>query len=162
MSVPLAYAIWELHPTTNHFPIAFLMGGLALDSFAWWRERQEEQAGRDTAKLLPVAQLATGLLIAGVAGGVIAAIAGAIAYATVPIYDARGYAVMNWHAGLQLAALALFAWVTFLRWLDWTARPTPPVRLLAIAAALILVAGSYLGGYLVYHAGAGFLPEWSG
>ncbi len=47
---------WELHPILNHFPIAFLLGGLALELYAGWRGRQA------------LLQVATGLWCRGQCG----------------------------------------------------------------------------------------------
>ena len=48
---------WEYHPALVHFPIAFLIGAVLLDLYAW---RRGEPAP---------ARVATGLLLAGVATG---------------------------------------------------------------------------------------------
>lgn len=32
---------WEAHPATVHFPIAFLLGAVALDLYAWWGGRTD-------------------------------------------------------------------------------------------------------------------------
>ena len=52
---------WELHPILVHFPIAFLLGGTALDF--WALRRPGELLSRS----------AFGLLLAGVASGWLAA-----------------------------------------------------------------------------------------
>jgi uncharacterized membrane protein len=65
---------WEIHPALNHLPIALLLGGVILDLWAWGRGRPA------------LAQVATGMLVAGVLTGVLTALAGLLAYFTVPAH----------------------------------------------------------------------------
>ena len=138
---------WEIHPALNHFPIAFLVAGVVLDLYAWRRERPN------------LAQVASGLLIAGLLTGVLTALAGLLAFFTVSGHTEEAHRLMYWHLGIQAAALALFAWPTWRRWRNWPARPGQTDRLVACLAAVLLLIGSGIGGYLVYHGGAGVKPE---
>ncbi len=138
---------WEIHPALNHFPIAFLVAGVAVDLYAWWRGRPG------------LAPVAAGLLIAGVLTGVLTALAGLLAFFTVPAHTGVAHRLMYWHIGIQAASLALFAWPA---WAGWRARPAPlttPARLAGWVATVLLLLGSGIGGYLVYHGGAGVEPE---
>ncbi|MBI2806704.1 MAG: PQQ-dependent sugar dehydrogenase [Planctomycetes bacterium] len=137
----------ELHPMLTHFPIAFLLGFVALDLFAWWRRR------------LDLAQVATGLLIAGVLSGVLAAFAGVLAFFTVQAHTDEAHVLMYWHLGVQTVALVLFGLAALLRWEGWTLPPTFGARLTGFIGALALSVGSGLGGYIVYHGGAGIDPN---
>lgn len=155
MIARLIPSAWEFHPPLVHFPIAFFIAGVVVDLFAWWRLRQDssEESAR---RALRLTQFSTGLLIAGVLTGALAAITGLVAYFTAPVYAANGTIVMNWHLGLSLASLTLFAWVAFVRWLDWASAPAFTSRIVGLIAAVLLVAGGALGGHLVYRSGAGF------
>ena len=99
---------WEVHPALVHFPIAFLLAGVTLDFFAWWRLRRPESPPEVAAGLLFLTQLASGLLIAGVLTGVLALLTGFVAYVTVPLYMANADIVLNWHLGVTLSSLTLF------------------------------------------------------
>jgi hypothetical protein len=66
---------------------------------------------------------------------------------------------MYWHAGIQVAALALFAWPTWKRWRQRVATPAVAGRLVACLGAVLLMVGSAIGGYIVYHGGAGVDPD---
>jgi uncharacterized membrane protein len=139
-----AFPPWEWHPATVHFPIAFLLGAVALDLYAWWRARAD------------LARTATGLMAAGVITGVVAAATGAVAFFTVPAHTAEAHTLMYWHLGVNAAALGLFAAVVFLR-----RHPEPPgakVRVAGLLAAALLAAGGFLGGRIVYRGGAGVDP----
>lgn len=148
---------WEVHPALVHFPIAFLLGGVALDLFAWWRLRRQENPTEVAPELRALTQFATGLLIAGVLAGVPAVLTGFIAYVTAPLYVADTNIL--WHLSVSLSSLTLFAWVAFMRWLDWASSPTFVARITGLVAAVLLAAGAALGGHLVYRGGAaGFNP----
>ena len=138
---------WEIHPALNHFPIAFLVGGMVLDLFAWWRGRPS------------LAQIATGLLIAGLLTGLLTALAGVAAFFTVPGHTEEAHRLMYWHIGIQAASLLLFAIPIWRRWRNWTEPPSATGRLVICVAAALLLVGSGIGGYLVYHGGAGIKPE---
>lgn len=138
---------WEIHPALNHLPIAFLLGGVALDLYDWSR-------GRPGA-----ARVATGLLVAGVLTGLLTALAGLLAFFTVPAHTAEAHRLMYWHLGVQAAALVLFAGPAWARSRDRAVPPGPGGRLLICLAAVVLLIGSAIGGYIVYHGGAGVEPE---
>jgi uncharacterized membrane protein len=87
---------WEFHPALSHFPIAFLVGGVVLDLYAWWRGQPS------------LAQVATGLLIARILSGVLTVLAGLLAFFTVPGHTEEAHRLMFWHMGIQAAALLLF------------------------------------------------------
>lgn len=135
---------WEVHPATVHFPIAFLVGAVALDLYAWWRGRAD------------LARIATGLMAAGVLAGVVAAASGAVAFFTVPAHTAEAHRLMYWHLGIMAGAVTAFTAAALAR----RRNAPPPVR--ARAAGLfgvsVLLAGAYLGGRLVYRGGAGVDP----
>lgn len=137
---------WEFHAALVHFPIAFLLGAVALDLYAWWRG----EPGLERA--------ATGLLAAGFLTGVAAALAGVLSFFTVPGHTEEAHRLLYWHLGVQSASLALFAWPAWARWRAWEERPALPARAAAWVAAALLLAGSAIGGYLVYHGGMGVAP----
>ena len=135
---------WEFHPALVHFPIAFLLGGVALDLLG---HRSEYAVA-----------MATYLLIAGLATGVIAAAAGVVAYYTVPSnHTALAHQRIYWHIGVIVAAVALFSVVCFVRW-QHPAVVSPAIRGLGIAAVAIMLVGAYIGGKLVYQGGLGIDP----
>ncbi len=135
---------WEIHPAVVHFPIAFLLGGVVLDLFG----RRSEYA----------VTMATYLLIAGLATGVIAAAAGVLAYYTVPGNHTKlAHQRIYWHIGVIVAAVALFSVVCFVRW-QHPSVVSPAIRGLGIAAVAIMLVGAYIGGKLVYQGGLGIDP----
>ena len=136
---------WEFHPMLVHFPIVFLLSGVALDLYAWWRGRPD------------LAWVVNGLLVAGVLTGVPAALTGLLAYFIVE--DPQGvHELMTWHLGIQAAALALFAWPAWVGWRNWRVPLTTGPRVVGWIGAVLLIVGSGLGGYMVYHTGAGIKP----
>lgn len=135
---------WEAHPATVHFPIAFLVGAVALDLYAWWRGRPD------------FARVATGLMAAGVATGVVALATGLLAFFTVPAHTAEAHSLMYWHLGLMAGAVTLFAGLTVARRRD---QPPPAwARVAGLFGVMVLLAGAYLGGWIVYRGGAGVDP----
>ncbi|MHB1033421.1 MAG: DUF2231 domain-containing protein [Pirellulales bacterium] len=140
-------APWEIHPALVHFPIALLLCGVALDLYAWWRRRSDLE------------RIATGLLAAGVLTGVLAALAGFLAWWTMPSsHTEEAHVLMYWHLGLQVVSIVSFAWVVLVRWLRRQPSPSNSSRGVGLIAAAILVVGAYLGGSVVYHGGAGIDP----
>ena len=90
--------------------------------------------------------------------GVLAALAGVLAFFTVPAHTEEAHRLMYWHLGVQTAALALFAWPA------WSMRRAPAgatgaARAAGWVAAVLLIVGSGIGGYVVYHGGAGVDPK---
>lgn len=138
---------WEFHPMLVHFPIAFLLGGVILDLYAWWRGSPG------------LVRIATGLLVAGVAAGVLTALAGWLAMETVPAHTEQAHGLMQWHMYLQLATLGMFAVAVYLRWRDRASSPGSTSRILGWVAVIGLTVGSAFGGYIVYHGGAGVEPK---
>jgi uncharacterized membrane protein len=135
---------WEAHPATVHFPIAFLLGGVALDLYAWWRGRVD------------LARVATGLVAAGVVTGAVAGATGALAFFTVPAHTAEAHRLMYWHLGLMAGAVVVFLGIVVARRRE--ERPTVWVRALGLFGVLVLLVGAYLGGSIVYRGGAGVDP----
>jgi uncharacterized membrane protein len=135
---------WEAHPATVHFPIAFLIGGVALDLYAWWRGRAD------------LARVATGLVAAGVLTGVAAGATGALAFFTVPAHTAEAHRLMYWHLGLMAGAVIVFLGIAVARRRD--ERPAVGVRVAGLSGVLVLLVGAYLGGSIVYRGGAGVDP----
>jgi len=138
---------WEIHPALIHFPIAFLLGGLLLDLVARIRPRES------------LTRAASGLFIAGVVSGVVAAAAGAISYYTVPAHTEAAHEQMDAHLVLASAALVLFALVAIARWRGRT-QPASAIALCGgFLGSALLVSAALLGGKAVYQGGAGVDPQ---
>jgi uncharacterized membrane protein len=139
-----AFPPWEAHPATVHFPIAFLVGAVGLDLYAWWRGRTD------------LARIATGLMAAGVLAGVVAAASGVVAFFTVPAHTGEAHRLMYWHLGLMAGAVTVFTATAVAR----RRNAPPPVwaRAAGLLGVSVLLAGAYLGGRLVYRGGAGVDP----
>lgn len=135
---------WEWHPATVHFPLAFLLGAVALDVYAWSKGRAD------------LARTATGLLAAGTLLGLATATTGVVAFFTVPAHTEEAHALMYWHMGLNAGALGLFAAAFFLR--RRAEVPGTGARFAGLVAAALLAAGGFLGGRIVYRGGAGVDP----
>jgi uncharacterized membrane protein len=139
---------WELHPALVHFPIAFLIGGVLLDLYAWRRG--------DPAS----ARVATGLLLAGVATGALAAAAGVLAFFTGPAsHTEESGQLIWWHIGAAVTQFVMFAIVALLRWRLQPAPLPAWTRVVGLIAAVVLVFAGYEGGYIVYHGGSGVEPK---
>ena len=135
---------WEFHPATVHFPIAFLLGAVVLDLYAWGRMRAD------------LARTATWLMAAGVVFGLFAVATGLLAFFTVRAHTELAHGQMYWHLGLNAAALGLFAVIVYIR-----RRPdglSGGVRIAGIVAAALIAGGGFLGGQIVYKGGAGIDP----
>ena len=144
--VPLGpFPPWEAHPATVHFPIAFLLGAVVLDLYAWQRARAD------------LARVATGLMAAGVIQGLVAVATGLLAFFTIQAHTAIAHDQMYWHLGLIAAALALFSVVYFAR---RRRRDGPGIgaRTAGLVATGLLAVGGFLGGQIVYRGGAGVDP----
>lgn len=134
-------SIWELHPAVIHFPIAFLIGGVVLDLFGSRKE--------------PLVRAATYLILAGIVAAVVAIATGLIAFYTVPAnHTQHAHDWIMYHLYANLTAAVLFVIVGIARW----RRPaviSPIIRGLGVVAMLVLFAGAYIGGDVVYHGGMG-------
>lgn len=138
---------WKIHPMSVHFPIAFLLAAVALDLVATrWQ-------------LEGVTRASTGLLIAGVAFGWLAAGAGLLAYFTVPAHTEQAHTLMYWHLSLAIAMLSLFTWLGAVRLRGRKSAPTRWDLAISVFAAVLLLATGGLGGWIVYRGGAGVDPS---
>ena len=139
--------IWEIHPALVHFPIGLLLSAIALDLFAWWRVNAA------------LNRVVTGLLIAGTAAGWLAANFGLLAFFTVPAHTDEAHTLMFWHMGVAASSLVLFTGLAVARWLH-RAEPVKGLEHFVglVAAAFLMITGA-LGGYIVYHGGAGVDPK---
>lgn len=135
---------WEIHPMLVHFPIAFLLGAVALELYARVKGKSE------------LLGTATALLHAGVLTGIATALAGVLAFYLVPAHTKEAHRLMYWHLGVQSISLLLFGWVS---WARWKGKPAAGGVVLPAVAALLLIVGSGIGGYIVYHGGAGVEPQ---
>lgn len=139
--------IWEIHPALVHFPIAFLLGGVALDLYGYGRRSEPAVAG------------ATYLLIAGLVTAAVAAVAGVVAFYTMPgNHTEEAHRLIYRHIGTNVVSVVLFALVCAARW----RRPSvvsPLVRWVGVAAAAFLIVGAAIGGRIVYHGGMGVEPS---
>lgn len=136
---------WEWHPAVVHFPIAFLLGAVVLDLYAWGRGRAD------------LARAASWLMAAGAAIGAVAVATGAVAFFTVPAHTEAAHRLMYWHLGLMGAAVVGFAAVLDAR--ARAGRPGTAARIAGLVAAGVLIIGAYLGGTIVYRGGAGIDPK---
>ncbi len=140
--------LWEIHPATVHFPVALLLSGVVLDLYAWWRGRPD------------LAQIAYGILVAGVLTGVLAASSGFLAFYTLPpTHTEEAHTIMYWHLWLQVAAIVVFTSVVLARWRLRQRAPSGVLRITGLVATGLLVVGSYLGGHLVYRGATGIDPS---
>lgn len=138
---------WELHPALVHFPIAFLLGGVVLLLWAWWRANEIQH------------RVAAGMLLVGMVSGWLAIAAGGLAYFTVPAHTEQGHVLMYWHLGFGLTMLILFTWLSIVRWRERTKTATKLQLIAAFCGVVLLMLTGYLGGSIVYHYGAGVDPK---
>lgn len=137
---------WELHPALVHFPIAFLFGAIVVDLYAWSRVR----SGLERVVL--------GLLISGVSTGVLAALAGVLAYFTLPTHTSAAHEMMSRHIWLQTTSISLFLGATLIRWRSGNMSSVLLARGIGLVAGAILLWGSSVGGEMVYRGGTGIDP----
>jgi uncharacterized membrane protein len=138
--------LWEIHPMLVHFPIAYLLGAVVLDVVARTRGWELDRE-------------VTGLFVAGAAIGWLAASAGLLAFFIVPAHTAEAHRLMYWHAAIQVTSLGVFSWIAWARWRGRGDRSRLPSVWLGCLVALTLMIGSGIGGYMVYHGGAGIEPS---
>lgn len=144
-----------LHPMMIGFPVAYYTGALAgfavfaANGHAFWL------------------QLAIALTVAGVGMAVLAAVPGMVDWAFGIPRGSGAKLVGRVHAGLNVAALGLFAAVLAFYIPHWgSAAGASPVLGLALSSAAVLctIAAGYLGWMLVqtYHIGIRLTPKQEG
>ncbi|HCO21537.1 MAG TPA: hypothetical protein DIT97_00115 [Gimesia maris] len=136
-----------MHPALVHVPIAFLLGGVVLLLWAWWRANEIQH------------RVAAGMLLVGMVSGWLASTAGGLAYFTVPAHTEQGHVLMYWHLGFGLAMLILFTWLSTVSWRGRTTAATKLQLTVALCGVVLLMLTGYLGGLIVYHHGAGVNPN---
>jgi len=136
-------SLWEIHPALVHFPLALLLAATALEIAA--AVKRHDLLNRVAARVLA----------AGVIAALIAAVAGLLAYFTVPAHTEAAHTRILAHALCAASATVVYGVVLMLH-----SRPPSTVsnsrRLIAsIVAATFLCAAGGLGGYVVYQDGVG-------
>ena len=133
-----------LHPALVHFPIGLFLLSLTLDlvSYLWDSSNSIVRASYYAMSF-------------GVAGGVLAAIAGFADWSEIRL-DHSAKKTANIHMTLNLTAIGLFGVNVFLRGGQLSLNTTPLLTFLLsmIGVCIILVSG-YLGGTMVYDDGIG-------
>lgn len=133
-----------VHPMLVHFPTAFFsgsylldIGGIMLAENSFW-----------TASFY--------LQVMGIAGGFIAAIFGAIDYLELTDRETE-FRKASYHGIIQLIVLAVFGTLAGIRFESFPGLDTPSLIYLLSggAAVLLMIAGNYLGGDLVFRHGIG-------
>ena len=137
---------WELHPALVHFPIALLLSAIVVDLYAWIRRRNEYGG------------IVFGLLLAGAGTGVAAALAGVLAYFTLPAHTWAAHEMMSRHIWLQSTAMGLFIIAILIRWRAGNVSPQFAARGFGWLGAAILLWGSSVGGEMVYRGATGIDP----
>ncbi|HVR85698.1 MAG TPA: DUF2231 domain-containing protein [Planctomycetota bacterium] len=133
---------WEFHPALVHFPVAFLLGAVALDLFARWKKREA------------LARAATWLLVWGAGAGWLASMAGLVAWKTAPrVYEVNP--LMVTHPLVALASVAAFTAIAIVRFRSRSASPSIPKVVAGAAGGLFILLAAYTGGHLVYRGATG-------
>lgn len=125
-----------IHPMLIAFPIAFLVGSFFVDLFAFGMADPE------------IGEVGSGLVIAGIVCGLVAAVPGLIDYLSVVPPESSAKKRATLHMAVNSIALLCFAIGWFMR-----ADPdTPTIVSLSLSALglVFLGSGGWLGGTLVY------------
>lgn len=132
-----------LHPVVVHFPIALLITAILFEAL-------EPVLKRDFLR-----EASTWLLGLGFLGGLVAAATGVLAEEAAEDGGVPKSAIET-HESLAFAALAVFALLIVIRWLQRTRR-IPITVFLGIGLVGVVLIGltGYFGGDLVYRYGAG-------
>jgi uncharacterized membrane protein len=132
-----------LHAALSDFPVALLGTSLVWDLIGVWRNEAVWWA-------ISFWNMALGLAVA-----LLAAMAGAVDYAA--IKRERALKMATTHMVVMLLAVSMYA-----ASLLWRGGPSPPVgvtrvagMILESAGLILLMAGGWLGGHLVFHHGVG-------
>lgn len=135
--------IWEIHPALVHFPLTLYLVATVLDFVGVVRRRQH------------LVRAASFTLVAAIISAGVAALAGLVAYLTVPPHSEAAHVRILVHTLLAVSATITYGIVLLLH-----SRPPSQAndrrRLTAsVLGALLLTGAGALGGYVVYQDGVG-------
>lgn len=136
-----------IHPILVTFPIAFFFGSFVFDLLGWLREDPE---------LWNVGWM---LNIAGVIGGLLAAVPGIIDYVNTIPPNSSAKERGKTHGIMNSCNVLLFAGVAYYRY-GWTENESLVLTAEAVGVVLLSVAG-WLGGTLVYRNQIGVDPRYA-
>lgn len=146
--IPSAVSIHQhpLHPILVVFPLALLIAALGADALYWW-----------TADVF-FARGAFWLIGAGLAGGVVSALAGFVDFISIRYSREQ---ISSWsHMLAAIFALSLAAANLLLRWDDRAAAVLPWGLLLSVDTFVMLMFTGWLGGNLTFrHLIGSYLEE---
>ncbi|MBI3803546.1 MAG: DUF2231 domain-containing protein [Nitrospirae bacterium] len=154
-ALPGLASLQNIHPMFVHFPIAFLLGALAMEGFAvLWNEKFHF--------------VATWMLYLGTLAAIVTLSTGFIAANTIAATDPRGHAApghdfihvhRNWMVAVTLLGILLSS---YLSWINhkgkWASHRWRLLAGLVIFSALVAL-GADRGARLVFEFGTGVNPE---
>jgi uncharacterized membrane protein len=149
MSSPASIAGHPIHPMLIPFPIALWVFSLVADLIYLWRGNPVWRSW-----------IAFYALLAGIIGGVVAAIFGIIDWLS--IKDRPTKKVADWHARLNIIALLFFAASFYLRTTGGSRLVTSSYTIalvLSIVGVILITISGYLGGELVFQHGVAVNPQ---
>lgn len=140
----VAIAKHPLHPAIVTFPIAFLVGAAGTD-LAYWLTSDSFWA-----------RASFWLIVAGLAGGVLAALTGMVDFLKIPLVRKRS---AGWtHMILNVIALVLTILNLGLRWGHPTQAVVPIGLIISVIVATLLGLSGWYGGELVYRHKIAVIP----
>ena len=134
-----------LHPLLVHFPTALFPMNLALGIIAYTSEN-------------PVFSQSAFFCLAGGAGmGILTVLTGLLDLVHISKSNKKAIATVIYHAGINAPVILIYTVLAYKEWNLYPAIPAPTVGNLVFKGVLVVIlfAGNYFGGQLIYkfHAG---------
>lgn len=135
--------IWEIHPALVHFPLTLYLAATALD-IAGVVKRHDY-----------LIRASAFTLVAAIISAAVAAVAGLVAYFTVPPHSEEAHVRIILHAVLAVSATITYGIVLVLHSKPPSQASERRRLTVSVLGAAFLMAAGALGGYVVYQDGVG-------